>query len=97
MVSPASQSRNASSFFSSRRRHSRLQGDWSSDVCSSDVKINDVMARLVTVPVFADPALNVVETFVRVGFVVGEQRVQFPGEIFLPAERTTNIAGLFPR
>src|ERR1022692_881744 len=23
-------------FFSSRRRHSRLQGDWSSDVCSSD-------------------------------------------------------------
>src|ERR1039457_7309651 len=24
-----------SSFFSSRRRHTRLQGDWSSDVCSS--------------------------------------------------------------
>src|SRR5256885_5237725 len=23
-------------FFSSRRRHTRLQGDWSSDVCSSD-------------------------------------------------------------
>src|SRR5256885_2795678 len=26
----------ASFFFSSRRRHTRLQGDWSSDVCSSD-------------------------------------------------------------
>src|ERR1022692_2770092 len=26
-----------SCFFSSRRRHTRLQGDWSSDVCSSDL------------------------------------------------------------
>src|ERR1039457_2042829 len=24
-------------FFSSRRRHTRLQGDWSSDVCSADL------------------------------------------------------------
>src|SRR3989454_383392 len=31
-------------FFSSRRRHTRLQGDWSSDVCSSD------LAGLVHVP-----------------------------------------------
>src|SRR2546426_3181143 len=29
-------------FFSSRRRHTRLQGDWSSDVCSSD--LNDARA-----------------------------------------------------
>src|SRR5256885_13156437 len=28
-------------FFSSRRRHTRLQGDWSSDVCSSDLKRNN--------------------------------------------------------
>src|SRR5256885_5553840 len=29
-------------FFSSRRRHTRLQGDWSSDVCSSDLTgVND--------------------------------------------------------
>src|SRR5256885_11135411 len=27
-------------FFSSRRRHTRLQGDWSSDVCSSDLNVN---------------------------------------------------------
>src|SRR5256885_13979232 len=26
-------------FFASRRRHTRLQGDWSSDVCSSDLWI----------------------------------------------------------
>src|SRR5688500_20306777 len=25
-------------FFASRRRHTRLQGDWSSDVCSSDLE-----------------------------------------------------------
>src|SRR5256885_11982062 len=28
-------------FFSSRRRHTRLQGDWSSDVCSSDLTRED--------------------------------------------------------
>src|SRR2546426_5135818 len=27
-------------FFSSRRRHTRLQGDWSSDVCSSDLRLD---------------------------------------------------------
>src|SRR5688500_19184663 len=40
-------------FFSSRRRHTRLQGDWSSDVCSSDLRrgahrlLFDVGAHLV--------------------------------------------------
>src|SRR5256885_6749691 len=29
-------------FFSSRRRHTRLQGDWSSDVCSSDLVSSEV-------------------------------------------------------
>src|SRR5256885_16950722 len=33
-------------FFSSRRRHTRLQGDWSSDVCSSDL-IEIVVGALV--------------------------------------------------
>src|SRR6266850_6150655 len=32
-------------FFSSRRRHTRLQGDWSSDVCSSDLKDDDEVLR----------------------------------------------------
>src|SRR2546426_371545 len=34
-------------FFSSRRRHTRLQGDWSSDVCSSDLNIPFQTVRLV--------------------------------------------------
>src|SRR5256885_12190444 len=31
-------------FFSSRRRHTRLQGDWSSDVCSSDLAVSSARA-----------------------------------------------------
>src|SRR5256885_2915600 len=33
-------------FFSSRRRHTRLQGDWSSDVCSSDLDRAPALQRL---------------------------------------------------
>src|SRR5688500_319925 len=36
-------------FFSSRRRHTRLQGDWSSDVCSSD--LGAIVANGTDVPV----------------------------------------------
>src|SRR5256885_4441345 len=36
-------------FFSSRRRHTRLQGDWSSDVCSSDLDVSDI-SSLGTLP-----------------------------------------------
>src|SRR5688500_20356473 len=31
---------------SSRRRHTRLQGDWSPDVCSSDLKLKEERTRL---------------------------------------------------
>src|SRR2546426_10835828 len=34
-------------FFSSRRRHTRLQGDWSSDVCSSDLYGGSAESNLV--------------------------------------------------
>src|SRR5256885_7098889 len=36
-------------FFSSRRRHTRLQGDWSSDVCSSDLTRGQRLPRSRTV------------------------------------------------
>src|SRR6266446_8734931 len=32
-------------FFVSRRRHTRLQGDWSSDVCSSDLNDKNTFWR----------------------------------------------------
>src|SRR5437879_13085488 len=31
-------------FFSSRRRHTRYIGDWSSDVCSSDLGVDETVA-----------------------------------------------------
>src|SRR5205807_6320169 len=37
-------------FFSSRRRHTRLQGDWSSDVCSSDLESNGFLHVLLSLP-----------------------------------------------
>src|SRR5438094_7634086 len=44
-------------FFSSRRRHTRSYGDWSSDVCSSDLEI------LGNAPVEREPLLG----FCRIG------------------------------
>src|SRR5437879_7899796 len=35
-------------FFSSRRRHTRYIGDWSSDVCSSDLAMADAGASVLT-------------------------------------------------
>src|SRR5205809_7671637 len=32
-------------FFSSRRRHTRCSRDWSSDVCSSDLKTSEIASR----------------------------------------------------
>src|SRR5256885_12032605 len=50
-------------FFSSRRRHTRLQGDWSSDVCSSDLMkpytygaVINARAATVDTPVYDGPS-----------------------------------------
>src|SRR6266567_669611 len=38
-------------FFSSRRRHTRFDCDWSSDVCSSDLRLlNEILAGLTPAP-----------------------------------------------
>src|SRR2546421_8803888 len=44
-------------FFSSRRRHTRSDRDWSSDVCSSDLFWNDVTRPVANVTLKATPAL----------------------------------------
>src|SRR5256885_8266326 len=41
-------------FFSSRRRHTRLQGDWSSDVCSSDLERQGVIQGGIAPPLAAE-------------------------------------------
>src|SRR5256885_3723402 len=45
-------------FFSSRRRHTRLQGDWSSDVCSSDLGGPPAVDGLLTDPGAPGDALH---------------------------------------
>src|SRR5256885_8539602 len=68
-------------FFSSRRRHTRLQGDWSSDVCSSD---------LVGAP-FADlPAETKDGTQM---LLLGN--IEFPQEAEQLSERGANGVGLY--
>src|SRR5690606_40031167 len=37
-------------FFSSRRRHTRFSRDWSSDVCSSDLDLNEVKEPILACP-----------------------------------------------
>src|SRR5256885_4698254 len=46
-------------FFSSRRRHTRLQGDWSSDVCSSDLRGGAGAATWCTAAVRPGPGRSV--------------------------------------
>src|SRR5256885_4494081 len=57
-------------FFSSRRRHTRLQGDWSSDVCSSDLLHRPG-------PCFAAPVGG--EVVVRARKLVGSAQVRRGG------------------
>src|SRR5256885_7190528 len=57
-------------FFSSRRRHTRLQGDWSSDVCSSDLpRVGDLQ-----VPTHAEVARALVAAVVAAHHLDGQPR-----------------------
>src|SRR2546430_13467127 len=53
-------------FFSSRRRHTRFDCDWSSDVCSSDL----LQGPSINVPVKTDP------WFVRVFHTLNQRRAR---------------------
>src|SRR6266516_6845994 len=63
-------------FFSSRRRHTRSYGDWSSDVCSSDL-IGETPGH----DVVACPPLGVVDADDEVVGLIGPQSARrFEGE-----------------
>src|SRR2546430_9651297 len=53
------QSCRVSFFFSSRRRHTRFDCDWSSDVCSSDLVVGSVVQTMLIVAVTIGVALLV--------------------------------------
>src|SRR2546430_12101336 len=52
-------------FFSSRRRHTRFDCDWSSDVCSSDLVGEQALPWL---PVEADLAADVIRVLAEFGY-----------------------------
>src|SRR5690348_12330896 len=65
-------------FFSSRRRHTRWTGDWSSDVCSSDLApveyphpcLEPILKRTLGVPLFQEQLLRI--AMIAAGFTGGE-------------------------
>src|SRR5438876_6780011 len=61
-------------FFSSRRRHTRWTGDWSSDVCSSD--LGEELAPHLHVALLDASELDVDVLPVRIGFLTGESEVE---------------------
>src|SRR2546426_9684250 len=74
-------------FFSSRRRHTRLQGDWSSDVCSSDL-FNAVsspgaftMGKLISSSQNATPKAGTTVTWVSEDFLAAHWKAD---ELDLP-------------
>src|ERR1039457_307840 len=66
-------------FFSSRRRHTRLQGDWSSDVCSSDLQFNYDVGTAGSATIFIqDDHLPAVSIFAMVDTI--SEQGDIPGE-----------------
>src|SRR5256885_3603321 len=76
-------------FFSSRRRHTRLQGDWSSDVCSSDLGSIFLIAPGALGQGFAAASCN---PAAAVGFVGTPAFFNF----FRPSGPNPSFAGLVP-
>src|ERR1039457_1186132 len=76
-------------FFSSRRRHTRLQGDWSSDVCSSDLSVGPVPP-----PLPADPHPNPVRGLLPDRWR-GQRPLPGPGEVMQHLIATYGYLAIF--
>src|SRR5205085_2995323 len=64
-------------FFSSRRRHTRFDCDWSSDVCSSDLRAIAERARIILASASGAPSLAVAEAIGVTRQTVGKWRTRF--------------------
>src|SRR4051794_41442037 len=60
-------------FFSSRRRHTRWTGDWSSDVCSSD--LDEAQGHAVFAAFLGDPLEDLADRLAIAGLVGGDVAV----------------------
>src|ERR1035438_4349981 len=66
-------------FFSSRRRHTRCLSDWSSDVCSSDLKLNWSPLALLNVLIIVVLASTLFSTFSLIIACIAKTRERFMG------------------
>src|SRR5256885_2185910 len=93
-----SKSMNIFFFFSSRRRHTRLQGDWSSDVCSSDLSSGLTYKDRTTEEV---KTVALEGIFVQIGllpntdWLKGTVELTRFGEIVIDAKGHTSVPGVF--
>src|SRR5256885_9748984 len=79
-MTPPRRSEQVVFFFSSRRRHTRLQGDWSSDVCSSDLVTTVLSADRWTPSPCSTPLANTVKvSLVIVAGSSGSENVRTTG------------------
>src|SRR6266516_7625750 len=62
-------------FFSSRSRHTRSYGDWSSDVCSSDLGVMEFFSREIRPP-DEDLLLMLASAGSQIGVFIGRRRAQ---------------------
>src|SRR2546430_7424208 len=61
-------------FFSSRRRHTRFDCDWSSDVCSSDLSLLVLSGAAADLPVVDEPRVAIDVDFALEAIAVGIPR-----------------------
>src|SRR3712207_7625195 len=59
-------------FFSSRRRHTRYWRDWSSDVCSSDLKYIYINGELQGETADSRPTMDLTQFYAQRGFYIGQ-------------------------
>src|SRR5256885_2526064 len=89
-------------FFSSRRRHTRLQGDWSSDVCSSDLESDRSFLKLFpTIAVITNIDHEHLENYggfddLQQAFVDFANKVPFYGSVVVCAD-DPNLSAIVPR
>src|SRR5437867_7139309 len=81
-------------FFSSRRRHTRSYGDWSSDVCSSDL-VGGVMAGVIQKKMFSGRTVKAAATAMIAKAAVDFLKKQLIGAI--DSSRQSPIHSTAPR
>src|SRR5207248_996051 len=79
-------------FFSSRRRHTRSYGDWSSDVCSSDLA--DSGQQAILEEALAAAAGVVIDGFADDGIVIPGERVQVETSVWNAGDARLTLDGI---